>query len=139
MTKLLLPLFVGLILGFLSYHYLKPQHKCPTIQTTLTENDPGHIRFFNNRIKKLEWKTADGTISHFSLNVPQSPNQNLVITANEPLSIPDDHGFTVLRLIDVNQDKATIAYADEFHHGSFGNNLITIDCGTVQLDIVKLP
>lgn len=139
MTKYLLSLILGILLGLCGTVLLHPRHECPLLQTTLDNKNPGHIKFITTRINELEWTDSDGSLRRFGVSEQPLPSQNLVLKSTERLHIPDDHGNITLRLIDISQNKATIAYVNEFMHLSFGKNLITIDCGVIQIDIFKRP
>jgi len=127
----------GIILGACSGVLLKPRHECPGVQTAFKLNDPGYAAFIANRIKTLEWPNTDGTVTRFGVGDESAPTRNLTIKGKEPLSIPDDHGHTTLALVEIRENKAEIAYMSEFHHLSFGKNLVTVDCGIVELDVLK--
>jgi hypothetical protein len=128
----------GIIIGACSYALLKPRHECPALQTTFKLNDPGHAAFILNSIETLEWQDASGTITQFT---PKgriaASGRNLTIKNNQPVSIPDDHGSSEFMLVEIGENKAKIAYQSEFHHLSFGRNLITVDGGVVELDVRK--
>ena len=128
---------VGIIIGACSCALVKPRHECPNLETSLKVNDPGTARFLTNRIKTLEWPNADGTVSRYSVGDESAPNRNLTMSGREPLSLPDDHGHMTLTLVEIRDNKAKIAYVNEFYHMSFGKNLITVDCGIVEIDVPK--
>ena len=137
-TVLLVAMFgAGIILGACTCALLKPRHKCPEVQTSFKLNDPRFAAFIVNRIKTLEWPNADGTLTRFGLGDESAPNCNLTIKGKETLSIPDDHGHTTLTLVEISGNKAKIAYMCEFRHLSFRKNLVTVDCGIVELDTLK--
>jgi hypothetical protein len=129
----------GIILGAILCVLAKPRHECPTVQTALKVNDPQVTAFIANRIKTLEWPTPDGTVARFTVGGEATANRNLTIKGKELLSIPDDHGVTTFALVEIREGKARIVYTSEFSHLSFGKNLVTVDCGIVDLEVQKVP
>ena len=112
--------------------------QCPELKATLELNAPNQARFLANRLNTLVWTSSDGTVIRYRVGDPSNPNCNLTLNGSEPLVIPDDHGQTTLRAMDIRGNKATIVYLSQFDLSSFGDNVVTIDSGAVELEVVKL-
>lgn len=127
----------GIVLGAGSFALLTPRREGPFVETTFKRNDPIHARFIANRVKALEWPAADGRVMRFAAQGGPSPHGNLTLAGTDPVSLTDDHGQNTLALVEVRENKAKIAYVSRFDHLSFGRNLVTVDCGIVELDVVE--
>lgn len=126
---------IGAILGATGCFMVIPRHECPIVQTGLTLHDPQYTTFIFNRIKTLEWPNADGTLANFRIDSKDTPNRTLTLKGKELLTIPDHHGVTKLALVDVRNNTARLLYMTTFNHRSFGRNLVTVDCGIVDLTV----
>jgi hypothetical protein len=128
----------GIIVGGCVVAFVKSQYERPMLQTSFKLNDPGEAAWILNSIETLEWEGANGAVEQFT---PQgriaSPGRNLAVRNNKPLLIPDDHGSNELVLVAIADNKAKIGYQSVFYHASFGDNLVTVDSGVVELDVKK--
>lgn len=128
---------LGGVVGAAAGMHLVPQPVEPTIQSSLVLDDLDTKRFVVARVKSLEWGHEDGSVSHYRIAAPASPNQNVTLKGRMPETIPDHHGKTELALIDLADGKATVAVLWDFDHRSFGKNLRTIDCRIVEVDVTE--
>lgn len=137
-AMLLAALFgAGIIVGACAYALLKSRHECPRVETAFRLNDPRDAAIFAGQIRTVEWTDVNGTTTRFGVGDGAAPNCTLTIKNNEPLSIPDHHGATTLTLVEIGGSKAKIAFMQTFDHRSFRRDLMSVDCGIVELEIRK--
>jgi hypothetical protein len=126
-----------LVLGFFVGKIQPSGDSAPEVQTSLKINDPATAAFVMHRVTTLQWPGKDGATSQFEFAGKSEPASHLTLRGSEPLIIPDDHGQNTLTLVGIDQGRATIAVMSRFDHRSFGKNLVTVDCGVVELEVVE--
>lgn len=132
-------LAIGVGLGCLGSCAAKRTSPGPAVQSSLSVNDDWTTQFLRNRLKAIEWTDGEKTVSLQPANAPASPNQNITLVGRTPLTLPDDHSSMTIQVVNVTNNVATIASVSQFHHASFGKNLITIDCRVVELEVASSP
>ncbi|MDB5298195.1 MAG: hypothetical protein JWO31_4178 [Phycisphaerales bacterium] len=123
----------GLSLG-LSGGRSRERPEPPVVRSSFSRDDVGTEAFVRARVKAVRWPGGPGG-SLYTIDGPPSPNKNLAIDGPAPLSLPDDHGHTDLAVIGLAGGRATFVVLSRFDHGSFGKNLVTVDCRVVGVDV----
>lgn len=99
---LLVGLTVGTVLGITITKNLTPPEV--EVAANIQINDPQALKIIMARIKALQWPDENGQI--YTLNNEFNPNQNITLTGQTPFELPDDHGHTTFRLLDISNNKA---------------------------------
>lgn len=110
----------------------QPDHR---VEAELKIDDNRFKEFIQRRIASITVSQPDGTLITYDVISEKPKIQDLALTAEKKLTLPDHHGFTELALVSVDDHKATIAYLTKTDFRSFGDNTTSVHAGVVTIDV----
>lgn len=105
------------------------------VEAELQINSDRFRTFIQDRIANITAEQPGGQIATYDVISRKPKIQNLTLTAEKKLTLPDHHGFTELALVSVVNNQARIAYLTMTDFRSFGEDRTAVHSGIVTIDV----
>ena len=128
---------LGTVVGMIVTRAVVRPPMASIVKTSFVSGDDAAKRSILARVKAIQWPSSDGAVSLSPDGGSWTPNQDITLIGRTPQTLPDDHGSVTLAVINVSGDTADVVSLSEFHHGSFGENVVTVDCRVVEVELSR--
>lgn len=105
------------------------------MEAELQINSDRFLAFIESRISSITEEQPDGQSVTYDVISRKPKIQNLTLTAEKKLTLPDHHGFTELALVSVANNQAMIAYLTMTDFRSFGDDTTAVRSGVVTIEV----